>query len=324
VQLLRRRFLSLAAAATALPSVSRIAWAETYPSKAVRLIVGFPPGGGVDLHARLFGQWLSQRLGQPFIVENRPGAGSNIGTEAVVRAPADGYTLLAAFSTNAINATLYKNLNFNFIRDTAPVASIDRGLLIMLVNPSFAAKTIPELIAFAKANPNKINMASAGIGTPSHVAGELFKQMAGVTMLHVPYRGDAPAIEDLLAGQVQLHIAGAASIAYITAGSLRALAVGNATRSEFLPGVPAVNEYLPGYEASTWFGVVAPKNTAVEIVDILNKQINDGLADAKMKKQLGDLGGTVVAGSPADFGKLIADETAKWAKVIEISGAKPE
>jgi len=324
MKLPRRQFLHLAAGAVILPAVSHIAQAEIYPSHPVRLVVGFPPGGGVDIHARLIGQFLSEHYGQQFVVENRPGAGSNIGTEAVVRAPADGYTLLMAFSTNAINATLYHNLNFNFINDTTPVASIDRGLLIMLVSPSFPAKTLPEFIAYAKANPGKINMASAGNGTPSHVAGELFKQMAGVKMQHVPYRGDAPAITDLIGSRVQVHIAGAASIEHIRTGALRALAVGDATRSKTLPNVPTVGEFVPGYEASTWFGIVAPKNTPADIVDSLNKQINAGLADPKMKARLADLGGTILAGSPADFGKLIAEETEKWAKVVKFSGAKAD
>jgi tripartite-type tricarboxylate transporter receptor subunit TctC len=320
----RRQFLRSAAGVVMLPAASHFAQAETYPSRPVRLVVGFPPGGGVDIHARLIGRLLSDHYGQQFIVENRPGAGSNIGTEAVVRAPADGYTLLMAFSTNAINATLYRDLNFNFIKDTAPIASIDRGLLIMLVGLSFPAKTLPEFIAYAKANPGKINMASAGNGTPSHVAGELFKQMAGVKMQHVPYRGDAPAITDLIGGQVQVHIAGAASIEQIRTGALRALAVGDATRSKTLPDVPTVGEFVPGYEASTWFGIVAPKNTPMDIIDSLNKQINAGLADPKMKTRLADLGGTVLAGSPADFGKLIAEETEKWAKVVKFSGAKAD
>lgn len=320
----RRRVLELTMGSIIAAVSSEISEAETYPSHPVRFVVGFPPGGGVDIHARLIGQWLSQRYGQQFVIENRPGAGSNIGTEAVVRAPADGYTLLMAFSTNAINASLYHNLNFNFIKDTAPVASIDRGLLIFLVSPSFPTKTLPELIAYAKANPGKINMASAGNGTPSHVAGELFKQMAGLNMQHVPYRGDAPAITDLIGGQVQLHIAGAASVEHIRSGALRALAVGDATRSQTLPDVPTVAEFVPGYEARTWFGVVAPKNTPTAIIESLNKQINLGLADPTMKARLTDLGGTVLAGSPTDFGRLIAEETEKWAKVVKFSGAKAD
>jgi tripartite-type tricarboxylate transporter receptor subunit TctC len=322
----RRRLLHLAAATATLPAVARVVRAQSavYPSHSVRLVVGFPPGGGVDLHARLIAQWLTEHYGQPFVVENRPGAGSNIGTEAAIRAPADGYTLLMAFSNNAINATLYSKLNFNFINDTTPVASVDRGLLIILVNPSFPAKTLPEFIAYAKANPGKINMASAGNGTPSYVAGELFKQMAGLNMLHVPYRGDAPAITDLLGGQVHMHIAGAASVEYVKTGKLRALAVGSETRSPFLPDVPAVAEFVPGYEGSTWFGVVAPKGTPADIVASLNKTINQGLDDPKMKARLADFGGTVLKGSPADFGKVIAEETEKWAKVVKFSGAKPD
>ena len=277
-----------------------------------------------DIVARLIGQWLSERLGQPFIIENRPGAGSNIATEAVVRAPPDGYTLLLVGPPNAINATLYDKLNFNFIRDIAPVASIVRVPNVMVVNPSVPAKTVPEFIAYAKANPGKINMASAGIGSSAHVAGELFKMMTGVDMVHVPYRGAAPALTDLLGGQVQVCSPRMpASIEYIKAGKLRALAVTTATRSEALPDVPTVGEFVPGYEASSWYGVGAPKNTPAEIVDKLNKEINAALADPKIKARLADLGGTALAGSPADFGKLIADETEKWGKVIRAANIKP-
>jgi tripartite-type tricarboxylate transporter receptor subunit TctC len=324
MKLPRRKFLHLAAGAAALPAVSRIARAQTYPSRPIRVIVPFAAGGQGDILARLIGQWLSERLGQPFVIENRPGAAGNIGTEAVVKSPPDGYTLLLASTTNTINATLYDKLNFNFIRDIAPVATISRNTHVMAVHPSMPAKTVPEFIAYSKANPGKINMASAGNGTPSHVAGELFKQMAGVKMQHVPYRGDAPAITDLIGGQEQVHIAGAASIEQIRTGALRALAVGDATRSKTLPDVPTVGEFVPGYEASTWFGIVAPKNTPMDIIDSLNKQINAGLADPKMKTRLADLGGTVLAGSPADFGKLIAEETEKWAKVVKFSGAKAD
>ena len=321
----RRQFLHLAAGAAALPAVSRFAWAQTYPSRPVRMIVGFAAGGATDILARLIGQWLSERLGQPFVIENRPGAGSNIATEAVVRAPPDGYTLLLVGSPNAINATLYDKLNFNFIRDIAPVASIIRGALVMVVHPSVPAKTVPEFIAYAKANPGKINMASGGIGGITHIAGELFKMMAGVDMVHVPYRGVAPALTDLLGGQVQVIFANLApSIEYIRAGKLRALAVTTATRSEALPDIPTVGEFVPGYEASSWFGVGAPKNTPAEIVDKLNKEINAGLADPKIKARLADLGGTVLGGSPADFGKLIAEETEKWGKVIRAANIKPE
>ena len=288
-------------------------------------IVGFAPGGAADIVARLIGQWLSERLGQPFVIENRPGAGSNIATEAVVRAPADGYTLLLVTAANAINATLYDKLNFNFIRDIAPVASIIRVPLVMVVNPSVPAKTVPEFIAYAKANPGKINMASAGNGTAAHMAGELFKMMAGVDMVHVPYRGGGARAHRSArrtgAGHVRPH---AASIEYIKAGKLRALAVTTATRSEALPDIPTVGEFVPGYEASAWFGVGAPKNTPAEIVDKLNKEINAALADPKIKARLADLGGTVLAGSPADFGKLIADETEKWGKVIRAANIKPE
>ena len=270
------------------------------------------------------GQWLSERLGQPFIIENRPGGGGNIGTEAVVRAPADGYTLLLVGTFNAINATLYDKLNFNFIRDIAPVAGIIRGAYVLVVNPSVPAKSVPEFIAYAKANPRKLNMASAGTGTGPHIAGELFKMMAGVDMVHVPYRGGGPALTDLLGGQVQVYFpTTVASIGYIRAGRLRALAVTTATRSDALPDIPTVGEFVPGYEASTWYGVGAPKATPAEIVEKLNKEINAGLADPKIKARLADLGGDVLAVSPADFGKFIADETEKWAKVIKFAGIKP-
>jgi tripartite-type tricarboxylate transporter receptor subunit TctC len=322
---LRRRFLHLAAGAAALPIVSRIAWAQSYPMRPVRLVVFFPAGGVGDLLARLMGQWLSERLGKPFVVENRPGAGGNIGTEAVVRASPDGYTLLWATSPNAINATFYDNLNYNFIRDVMPVAATIRVPNVMEVNPSVPAKTVPEFIAYAKAHPGKLNMASGGNGVPSHVAGELFKMMAGVDMVHVPYRGGAPALVDLLAGQVQVMFdAMPSSIEYIRAGRLRPLAVTTATRSEVLPDIPTVGDFLPAFEASTWFGVGTPKNTPSEIVDKLNKEINAGLADPKIKARIADLGGTVLSGTPADFGKLIADETEKWAKVVKFAGIKPE
>jgi tripartite-type tricarboxylate transporter receptor subunit TctC len=325
MKLPRRKFLHLAAGAAALPAVSRIARAQAYPSRPVRLIVGFPAGGGVDIVARLMGQWLSERLGQPFVIETRPGANSNIGTEAVVRAAADGYTLLLVHSSNAMNATLYEKLNFNFIRDIAPVASIMVVPNVMLVHPSVPAKTVPEFIAYAKANPGKINLASGGIGGPSHVAGELFKMMTGTEMLLVSYRGMAPAVTDLLGGQVQVMFNSLpASIEYIRAGTLRALAVASATRSETLPDIPTVGEFVPGYEAPTWYGLGAPKNTPAEIVEKLNKEINAGLADPKMKTRLADLGGTVLAGSPAEFGKLIAEETEKWGKVIRAANIKPE
>jgi len=325
MKLPRRTFLHLAAGAAALPAVSRFAWAQTYPSRPVRIVVGFPPGGGADITARLIGQWLSERLGQQFIIENRPGAATNIATEAVVRAAADGYTLLLVHSSNAMNATLYEKLNFNFIRDIAPVASIIVVPNVMLVHPSVPAKTVAEFIAYAKANPGKINLASGGIGGPSHLAGELFKAMAGVNLVHVPYRGGGPAVNDLLGGQVQVYFASTpASIEYIKAGTLRALAVASATRSEMLPDIPTVGEFVPGYEAPTWYGLGAPKNTPAEIVDKLNIEINAGLADPKLRVRLADLGGTVMMGSPADFGKLIADETEKWGKVIRAANIKAE
>jgi tripartite-type tricarboxylate transporter receptor subunit TctC len=325
MKLPRRKFLHLAAGAAALPAVSRIAWAQTYPARPVRLIVGFPPGGSGDILARLIGKSLSERLGQPFVIENRAGAGTNIGTDAVVKSTPDGYTLLLVTLANAINATLYDNLNFNFIRDTAPVAGVLRAPNVMAVNSSFPAKTVPEFIAYAKANPGKVSMASGGNGSPSHVTGELFQMMAGVDMLHVPYRGETPALTDLLGGQVQVMFPTVpGSIEYIRAGKLRALAVTTATRSEKLLDIPAVNEFLPGYNASNWWGVAVPKNTPSEIVGRLNKEINASLADPKLKTQLADLGGTVLALSPADFGKLVADETEKWGKVVQFANIKPE
>jgi tripartite-type tricarboxylate transporter receptor subunit TctC len=323
VKLLRRNFLQLAASAAALPIVPRIAFAQAYPARPVNLVAGFAPGGGVDITARLVGQWLAERLGQPFIIENRPGAASNIATEAVVRASADGYTLLMVGSWNAINATLYDNLNFNFIRDIAPVASVIRYPYVMVVNLSVPAKSVPEFIAYAKANPRKLNMASPGIGSGPHIAGELFKIMAGVDMVHVPYRGAGPSLTDLIGGQVQVTFESMpASIAYIRAGTLGALAVTTTRRSEALPDIPTVAEFVPGYEASSWYGVGAPKATPAEIVDKLNKEINAGLADPKIKARLADLGGEVLALSPADFGAMIADETEKWAKVIKSAGIK--
>jgi tripartite-type tricarboxylate transporter receptor subunit TctC len=321
----RRRFLHLAAGAAALPAVSRLAWGQAYPSRPVRFIVPFPPGGLSDIVARLMGEWLSEHLRQPFVIENRPGAGSNLGTEVVVKAAADGYTLLLLGSPNAINATLYDKLNFNFIRDIAPVASLIRLPNIMEVNPSVPAKTVPEFIAYAKANPGTPDMASSGIGGVSHVAGELFKMMTGVDMVHVPYRGAALALPDLMSGRVQVMFDNAASsIEYIRAGRLRALAVTTATRSEVLPDLPTVGEFVPGYEASTFTGIGAPKNTPAEIIDKLNREINVALADPKMKARLADLGGTVLPGSPAEFAKLIADETEKWGKVVKFAGIKPE
>jgi tripartite-type tricarboxylate transporter receptor subunit TctC len=325
MKLPRRQFLHLAAGAAALPAVSRLARAQAYPTRPVRLIAPVAPGGAGDILARLMGQWLSERLGQPFIIENRPGGGNNIGTEAVVRAPADGYTLLLAGTPNTVNVTLYEKLNFNFIRDIAPVAGVIRGSFVMVVNPSVPAKSVPEFIAYAKANPRKLNMASAGNGTASHVAGELFKMMAGVDMVHVPYRGGGPALNELLGGQVQVMFpTTVSSIGYIRSGRLRALAVTAATRSDALPDIPTVGEFLLDYEASNWFGVGAPKATPAEIVEKLNKEINAGLADRKLNARLADLGGDVLALSPADFGKFIADETEKWAKVIKFVGIKAD
>ena len=325
MKLPRRQFLHLTAGAASLTAVSRIALAQAYPSRRVHIIVGFPPGGGADIVARLIGQWLSEQLGQPFIVENRPGAVSNIGTEAVVRAPPDGYTLLMVTTPNVINATLYDNLNFNFIRDIAPVAGLTRDFLVILVNPSVPVKTVPEFIAYAKANPGKLSMASAGNGSPQHIAGELFKIMTGVDMVHVPYRGTAPALTDLLAGQVQVVFEIiTASIEYIRAGKLRALAVTSPMRLEALPDVPAVSDFLPGYETSIFRGVGAPKNTPAKIIDKLNKAINAGLADPKIKTRIADLGAAVLPMSPNEFGKLIADETEKWGKVIRAANIKPE
>jgi len=321
----RRQFLHLAAGAATLPAVWRIAWAQTYPSRPVRWIVPFTPGGPTDTVVRPMAQWLSERLGQPFVVENRPGAGSNIGTEAVVRAPADGHTLLAIAPSSTINATLYDKLNFNFVRDIAPVATITRQAQVMVVNPAFPANTVPEFIAYAKANPGKINMASSGVGTGQHLTGELFKMMTGVNMAHVPYRGGAPAITDLIGGQVQVMFSSPLGlIEYIRTGKLRALAVTTATCSEALPDVPPLGDFVTGFEVIAWFGVGAPINTPTEIVDKLNKEINAALADPRMKARISDMGAVPFVGSPADFGKLIADETEKWGKVILASNIKAE
>jgi tripartite-type tricarboxylate transporter receptor subunit TctC len=317
----RRGLLHLAAAAGAL--VSPAAWAQAYPSRPVRLIVASSAGGGADTLARLMGQWLSERLGQQFIIENRPGAGTNIGTEAVVRALPDGYTLLLVNAASAINATLYEKLNFNFIRDIVPVAGIMRDHLVMAVNPSVPANSVPEFIAYAKAASGRIAMASGGNGTPSHIAGELFKMMAGVNMVHVPYRGAAPAVTDLLGGQVQAYFGPmSSSIEYIRSGRLRGLAVTTAMRADALPDMPTLSDYLPGYEASTWNGVGAPRNTPVEVVDKLNKEINAALIDPRISAQLAEFGGMGLAGSPAAFGRLIAADTEKWAKVIRFAGLK--
>jgi tripartite-type tricarboxylate transporter receptor subunit TctC len=325
MKLPRRQFLHLTAGAAALPAVSRFAWAQTYPARPVRIVVGFAAGGPADIVARLIAQWLSERLGQPFVVENRTGAATNIAAEAVVRSPPDGYTLLFVTSANAVNTLLYEKLSFNLSRDIVPVASLFRAPSVLEVNPSVPAKTVPEFIAYAKANPGKIIMASSGIGTASHVFGELFKFMTGVNLVHVPYRGAAPAVADLLAGQVQVFFDPIPnSIGYIRSGKVRPLAITSATRSEALPDVPTVSEFVPGYEASFWFGVGAPKATPAEIVDKLNKEVNAALDDPKMKARLAELGGTALAGSAADFAKLIADETEKWAKVIKFGGIKSE
>jgi tripartite-type tricarboxylate transporter receptor subunit TctC len=325
MKLPRRQFLHLAAGAAALLTVSRVTWAQTYPTRPVRIIVPAAPSGAFDIMARLIGRWLSERLGQPFVIENRPGGGTNIATEAVVRAPADGYTLLIVGTTQATNAALYDKLNFDLIRDIQPIAGVFRGALVIVVHPSVPAKTVPDFIAYAKANPRKINMASSGIGSSPHVAGELFKMMAGIDMVHVPYRGGGPAVTDLIAGQVQVYFASTpSSIEYIKAGRLRALAVTTAARSEALPDIPTVAEFVPGYEASYWAGIGAPKATPAEIVEKLNKEINAGLADPNVKARVADLGGDVLALSPTDFGKLIADETEKWAKVIRAANIKAE
>jgi tripartite-type tricarboxylate transporter receptor subunit TctC len=321
----RRQVLELATGAVAFAAISRGARAQTYPMRPVRIIVGFSAGGPTDITARLIAQWLSEHLGQEFVVENRPGAASNIGTEAALRSPPDGYTLLLVTSTNAVNATFYENLNFNFMNDIAPVAAIIRVPFVMEINPGIPAKTVPEFIAYARANPGKINMASGGIGTSVHIAGELFKMMAGVNLVHVPYRGSAPALTDMISGQVHVMFdILTSSIQHIRSGALRALAVTSVTRSEALPDLPTVGEFLPGYEATAWYGIAAPKNTPSEIVDKLNKEINAGLADPKIKARFADLASTVIPGSPADFGLLVGEEIKKWGKVVKFSGAKPE
>jgi tripartite-type tricarboxylate transporter receptor subunit TctC len=325
MKLPRRTFLHLAAGAAALPAVPRVAKAQAYPTRPVRLIVPAPAGGGYDLTARLISQVLSERLGAPFIVDNRPGGGGNIGTEAVVRASPDGYTLLLVAAANAINATLYEKLNFNFIRDIAPVATIAGAPNVMVVHPSVSARTVPEFIAHAKANAGKLNMASAGNGTTPHLAGELFKMLTGVDMVHVPYRGGGPALTDLLGGQVQVYFGPMPpSIEHIRSGKLRALGVTSARRSQALPDIPSVSDFVPGYEASQWYGIGVPKNTPSEIIDKLNKEVNAALDDPKMKARLADLGGTVLVGSPAHFGKHIVEETEKWAKVIRAANIKAD
>jgi tripartite-type tricarboxylate transporter receptor subunit TctC len=323
--LTRRSALRLSAGTVLAPLLARVAGAQAYPSRPVRLIVGFAAGGPVDIVARLMGQWLSDRLGQQFVIENRAGAGGNVATEAVVNAPPDGYTLLMVSPANTVNTTLYEKLSFNFLRDTAPVAGIMRTPNVMVVDPSFPAKTVPDFISYAKQNPGAINFASAGNGTSQHVAGELFKMMAGISMVHVPYRGAAPALTDLFGGRVHVMFGTTpASIDFIRAGKLRPLAVTTVTRWDGLPDIPTISDFVPGYEASGWFGVCAPRNTPSDVIAILNREIDAGLADAKLKARLEGLGGTVLVGSPAAFGKLLAEETEKWAKVVKFSGAKPE
>jgi tripartite-type tricarboxylate transporter receptor subunit TctC len=323
MRLPRRSFLHLATGAIALPTISRVAWAQAYPTRPVHLIVGYPPGGTSDVVARLIGQRLSERFGQPFIIENRPGAGTNIATEAVVKAAPDGYTLLVVDAAPAINTKLYQNLNFAFLRDIAPVACVISTPLVMVVNPSFPARTVPEFVAYAKANPHKVNMASNGNGALQHLAGELFKMMTGIDMVHVPYRGAAPALTDLMSGQVQVMFA-SSTVEYVKAGKVRPLAVTTATRSDVLPDVPALSEFLPGYDVAAWNGVGAPKNTPPEIINKLNRGINDALADAKLKVRIAELATSAVGGSPADYAKLLAEEAEKWAKVIQAGGIKPE
>jgi tripartite-type tricarboxylate transporter receptor subunit TctC len=325
MKLPRRRFLRLAAGTASLPAVTRFAQAQTYPTRPVRVIVGFPAGGGSDITARLMGQWLSERLGQPFVVENRPGAATNIATEAVVRAPADGYALLLFGSSSAINATFYEKLPFDLIRDIAPVAGINRVPYVMVVSASVPAKSVPEFITYAKANPGKINMASSGNGSVQHVSGELFKMMTGVSMVHVPYRGAAPALTDLISGQVQVMFDAVSSlIDYIRSGKLRALAMTTAARSEALPDLPTVSDFVPGYETSSWSGIGAPKNTPTEIIDKLSQEINAALADPKIKARLADLGSVPMPMSPANFGKLIAESVEKWGNVLRAANIKPE
>lgn len=325
MKLARREFMHLAAAAAALPASSDLAYAQAYPTRPVRIVVGFSAGSTADILARLIGQWLSERLGQQFIVETRPGAGGSLATGTVARARPDGYTLLLLGSPEAINATMYENLNFNFLRDIAPIGGIARAPNVMVVHPSFPARTIPEFIAYAKANPGKVTMASAGVGSTSHMSGELFKMMAGVDMVHVPYRGQASALTDLLGGQVQVDFAPMPpAIEYVRTAALRALAVTTATRQEALPDVPTIGEFLPGYDASTDLGLGAPKDTPAEIIDRLNNEVNAALADPKMKARLADLGSTVLPGSPDAFGKLLIEQVDKWGKVIRAAGLKPE
>jgi len=325
MKLPRRNFLHLAAGAAALPTVSRIGWTEAYPSRPVRLVTGFAAAGGSDVVARLIGQWLSERLGQSFIIENRPGAGGNIGTESVVRAPPDGYTLLLVTFANVVNASLYKKLNFNFIRDISPVAGLMRVPDLMAIHPSVPARTVPEFIAYANANAGKITMASAGNGSSGHLAGELLKMMVGISLVHAPYRGNGPALTDLLGGQVELMFPTSPSVVeYVKSGRLRGLAVTTASRSETLPDVPTVSEFVPGYEVSGLYGIGAPKGTPAEVIATINKESNAALANPKMKARFVDLGGIIIPGSPADFGKVIVEDTEKWAKVIEAANIKME
>ena len=325
MNLLRRTFLHLLAGVAALPAISRPACAQAYPSRPVRWIVGFTPAGGNDITARLIGQWLTDRLGQPFVIENRPGAGTNIAAEIVINSPPDGYTLFLTNFSNAVNAALYEKLSFDFMRDMAPVVGISRAPVILAINPSVPAKTVPEFIAYAKANPGKLNMGSAGIGSAGHLAGELLQMMTGIKLVHVPYRGNAPALTDLIAGQVQLVFpSSASSIEHVRTGNVRGLAVTGSTRLDALPDLPTVADFVPGYEASSLYGIGAPRNTPAEVIDRLNKEVNAALADPKLKARLADLGGTPFGGSSAEFGKLMADETEKWGKVVKFAGIKPQ
>ncbi len=325
MKLVRRKFLRLAAATVALPVAPSVGHSQSFPSRPVRIVVAFAAGGGVDITARLIGQWLSERLGQSFVTENRPGGGGNIGTEAVINAAPDGYTLLLSTVPHAVNATLYEKLNFNFIRDTAPVGGIARVPMAILLHPSVPVGSVPELISFAKANPGKLNMASAGTGSAPHMAGELFGFMAGVKMVHVPYRGQGPALADLLGGQVQISFATTPGTTdFIRSGKLRAIAVTTASRAEVLPELPPIAEFVPGYEASQWYGMSAPKNTPTEIISLINREINAGLADPKTKARFTEIGGEPLVGTPSEFGKFVVDETEKWAKVVKFTGMKPE
>ena len=325
MNLLRRQFLHLAAGAAALPALPRMTWAQAYPSRPVRWVVPFPPGGPAEILARLFGQFMSERSGQPFVIENRPGAGGNIGTEAVVRSPPDGYTMLLVTTANAINASLYERLNYNFIRDIAPVAALIRVPAVLEINPMVPVDSVPAFVAYAKANPGRLNMASAGNGTIQHVAGEMFKMMTGLSLQHVPYRGQAPALTDLIGGQVQVMFDSMpASIEHIRAGKVRALAVTTTARSDVLPQRPTVRDFVPDFEASAWYGVAMPANTPQVNVDKINEEINAAFVDPRIKGQLLDLGGTILAGSAADFAKLIVDETEKWANVVRFAGIKPQ